>query len=839
MNFLRNLSVLKKQALIVLLLLVPLAGAMTWLVRADNADITGARLRIDGYTLNQPLEEINSGLADHMAAVASALAGAEGAAKDLTETQGHVDEALASAIDFKAPNGLDFGIAGNLKGLQEHWNALKARSTSLALEDALAQHEALLSELEEINEQMMERSQMLLVPTLETYYMADVAGNLIPGTERAIGRLVSRTVVAANTRQPSAEQLLQVRLQAEAVDKITDSLEDELATGMESGTHRATLGPKVTASLAALKAAVAGFAGKLDARGLAGGQIPFKGDALHTAARGVLDAIDELHDTVQPALVSMQEDNIAASSRLRAIHLGLVIGITLLAGLLAWLISRLIVNALGKAVEAFERIAAGDLQTGIEIDGHDEPNMVLAALADMRQRLQKMESERAEQFERERLAAAENGRIRTALDKAGSCLTLGDAQGRIVYVNDAAQELFSRHQAALRTAMPGLDATRLVGGSLVSLLGPVGDSQRLLASLSGQHNSDFEAGGRHLRVRLNPVLAADGQRAGTLVEWIDRSEEVLAEQDVTGVVEAALAGDLTRRIVVEGRSGFFAAIGHALNPLLDNVADVIRQIKVASEEVERGTVEISQGNSNLAKRTESQSASLEQTAASMEEMTATVKQNAENSTEAARMATAARQNAERGGKVVSEAVQAMSGINESSHRIAAIIGVIDEIAFQTNLLALNAAVEAARAGEQGRGFAVVATEVRNLAGRSASAAKEIKELIATSVDRVEEGSKLVTQSGAVLQEIVSAVKKVADVVAEIEAANSEQSSGIDQVGKAVTAMDEMTQQNAALVEQAAAASQSMAERARQLSGSVAHYLTGEERAVRGRVAAAA
>jgi len=203
------------------------------------------------------------------------------------------------------------------------------------------------------------------------------------------------------------------------------------------------------------------------------------------------------------------------------------------------------------------------------------------------------------------------------------------------------------------------------------------------------------------------------------------------------------------------------------------------------------------------------------------------------------MATAARQNAERGGKVVSEAVQAMSGINESSHRIAAIIGVIDEIAFQTNLLALNAAVEAARAGEQGRGFAVVATEVRNLAGRSASAAKEIKELIATSVDRVEEGSKLVTQSGAVLQEIVSAVKKVADVVAEIEAANSEQSSGIDQVGKAVTAMDEMTQQNAALVEQAAAASQSMAERARQLSGSVAHYLTGEERAVRGRVAAAA
>ncbi len=464
---------------------------------------------------------------------------------------------------------------------------------------------------------------------------------------------------------------------------------------------------------------------------------------------------------------------------------------------------------------------------------------MLAALDETRQRLQKMEAERAAQLEREQQAAAENGRIRSALDKAGSCLTLADAQGRVLYVNESAQSLFARHQGALRAGMPGLDPARLVGSQLATLLAPLGDSQRLLATLAGQHAGDFEAGGVHVRVRLNPVVAADGQRAGTLVEWIDRTEEVRAERDVTGVVEAALAGDLTRRIDIAGRSGFFAAIGTALNPLLDNVADVIRQIKLASEEVERGTVEISQGNSNLARRTESQSASLEQTAASMEEMTATVKQNADNSTEAARLAATARTSAERGGKVVGDAVQAMSGINESSHRISAIIGVIDEIAFQTNLLALNAAVEAARAGEQGRGFAVVATEVRNLAGRSASAAKEIKELIATSVGRVEEGSKLVTQSGTALQEIVAAVKKVADVVAEIEAANGEQSGGIEQVGKAVSAMDELTQQNAALVEQAAAASQAMAERARLLRESVSHYRTGEQAAPHGRVAAAA
>jgi methyl-accepting chemotaxis protein len=207
----------------------------------------------------------------------------------------------------------------------------------------------------------------------------------------------------------------------------------------------------------------------------------------------------------------------------------------------------------------------------------------------------------------------------------------------------------------------------------------------------------------------------------------------------------------------------------------------------------------------------------------MEEMSSTVKQNADNASTANQLAAAARGHAETGGAVVQNAIRAMDGINESSRRIADIIGVIDEIAFQTNLLALNAAVEAARAGEQGRGFAVVASEVRSLAGRSASAAKEIKTLIAESVGRVTEGSQLVTQSGETLEQIISAVKKVSDVVAEIAAASQEQSTGIEQVTRAVTSMDEMTQQNAALVEQAAASSQSMAQQARRLSESVARY----------------
>jgi methyl-accepting chemotaxis protein len=250
-------------------------------------------------------------------------------------------------------------------------------------------------------------------------------------------------------------------------------------------------------------------------------------------------------------------------------------------------------------------------------------------------------------------------------------------------------------------------------------------------------------------------------------------------------------------------------------------------VKSAAEEIHRGSREISQGNTNLSSRTEEQAASLEQTASSMEEMTQTVRQNADNAAQANQLALAARDQAEQGGQVVGKAVQAMSGINASARQIADIIGVIDEIAFQTNLLALNAAVEAARAGEQGRGFAVVASEVRSLAGRSATAAKEIKELIQDSVRKVEDGSVLVTQSGSTLEKIVASVKKVSDIVAEIAAASREQSSGIEQVNRAVMQMDELTQQNAALVEEATAASQAMAEQVRGLNEMLARYQVAE------------
>ena len=536
---------------------------------------------------------------------------------------------------------------------------------------------------------------------------------------------------------------------------------------------------------------------------------------------------------------------------------GFAIGIALLA-ILGALIARSVTRPLGVAVQVADAIAAGRLDNQIEKKFSGEAGQLLAALDSMQANLLARQ-------EHDAAVAAENLRVRYALDNALTNIRIADNDGKIVYLNKAIQETIRKHEPEIRKQLPGFDSAKLVGGSIGVFYPDPAAALKTLASLDGTRRSHLMIGGRNFDIVTNPIFNEAGERIGSVGEWVDRTDDILAENQINTLIERARHGDFEREIDTAGMNGFhaqaatglnsfqsevrdglegvkqvlariatgdlsvrmegkyegaFEAIQESCNATVDQLSSIVSQIRQGAETINTAAKEIAMGNTDLSQRTEQQSSSLQETASSMEELSSTVKQNADNARQANQLASSASEIAVKGGGVVSDVVDTMSAINEASKKIVDIISVIDGIAFQTNILALNAAVEAARAGEQGRGFAVVATEVRNLAQRSASAAREIKGLIGDSVEKVEAGSKLVADAGSTMDEVVKSVKRVTDIMAEITAASVEQSSGIEQVNQAVSQMDQVTQQNAALVEQAAAAAESMEEQAQGLSRTV-------------------
>ncbi|HTH44511.1 MAG TPA: methyl-accepting chemotaxis protein [Oxalicibacterium sp.] len=370
-----------------------------------------------------------------------------------------------------------------------------------------------------------------------------------------------------------------------------------------------------------------------------------------------------------------------------------------------------------------------------------------------------------------------------------------------------------------------LRVTEIVNGPMEELIGPVREGAAKLIEIQlHEAKSAFEQSQQKFTTVRN--IAIGSMAFGVLLAcfmaaWLISLIAKPLHQAVQ-IAKNVARGDLTQHIDVHSTNETGQLL-QALKDMNDSLSDTVRAVRRGTETITVASGEIASGNADLSSRTEAQAGSLEETASSMEELTSTVRQNADNARQANQLVVSASEVAMKGGSVVEQVVQTMSSIKDSSRKIVDIIGVIDGIAFQTNILALNAAVEAARAGEQGRGFAVVAGEVRNLAQRSAGAAKEIKGLIGDSVEKVDAGGKLVDQAGATMGEIVTSVKHVADIMSEITSASQEQSSGIEQINQAITQMDEMTQQNAALVEQAAAAAQSMQDQAVELSRAVSIF----------------
>ena len=467
-------------------------------------------------------------------------------------------------------------------------------------------------------------------------------------------------------------------------------------------------------------------------------------------------------------------------------------------------------------------------------------------------------------------------RIKIAADSAATNMMIADKDRNIVYMNATVTAMMRAAESDIRKELPSFSVDKIIGSNIDVFHKNPTKQQNMLRELSGTYRTTIRVGGRIFNLIANPLLDEKRERLGTLVEWQDTTQEEATKAEVANLVSAAADGDFTQRIDMKGKEGFYKQLGEGMNKLMETssvglnevvrvldalakgdltetinneyhgtfgqlkddsnttvekLTEVIRRIMEAAETIKTASKEIASGNTDLSQRTEEQASSLEETAASMEELTSTVKQNSENAKQANQLAGGASNIAIRGGEVVSKVVETMSSISESSKKIVDIISVIDGIAFQTNILALNAAVEAARAGEQGRGFAVVASEVRNLAQRSAAAAKEIKTLIGDSVDKVKAGTELADKAGKTMEEVVSSVKRVTDIMAEISAASIEQSSGIEQVNQAIAQMDDVTQQNAALVEEAAAAAESLEEQAQELSKMISTFrLSGAQAA---------
>ncbi len=463
--------------------------------------------------------------------------------------------------------------------------------------------------------------------------------------------------------------------------------------------------------------------------------------------------------------------------------------------------------------------------------------------------------------------ADQNLRIKIGLDNVSTSVLIADNDRKIIYLNKAASKLLSELEKDIQQQIPNFVTANLVGSSIDDLKN-IPNHNSMLNKLNNNYISTIMLGGHPIAITANPVINDQGQRLGVIAEWKDRTAEVAIEKEVADVVAAIVDGDFSRRISENGKADFILLISQGINQLVTTCSDslseivrvlsalsqgdltqtvdkdysgtfgqlkndanatveslknIVQQIQDSTSAISSGTKEIAAGNNDLSHRTEEQAASLEETAASMEQLTSTVKHNANNAKQANKLAVEASDIAGRGVDVVNQVVQTMDEINDASRKISDIISVIDDIAFQTNILALNAAVEAARAGEQGKGFAVVATEVRNLAQRAATAAGEIKNLINNSVSKVTGGTVLVTQAGETMGEIVTSIRGVTSMMSEITLASVEQTQGIEQVNSAVSQMDTVTQQNAALVEQSAAAAEALEEQARNLSVSVLHF----------------
>ena len=839
-------------------------GVLLWdSYQKHQSDIAFAQLERSGLVALVPARNFEQHVQTARGKAQLVISGNATSATALAEAQSAASAALEkwTAVDAEMHSALQLG--GALGAIKGGWSDLKGKATTLGAADSFAAHGKLIDATLSYIGTVADHSNLTLDPDIDSYYVMDTVTSRLPQVAEAAGKLRAISATAVAHKALTVDERVRIAV-------LMQSIEDSVLAangGLEKAFNAApALRAKLEGPMHQLLERHKAFRVLLERDLLDARTIAAEPEAIFAAGTEVVKAAYGAFDVAVPELDGLLQARI---QRLQH-ELWRVFAVGVLALVVTQYLFAALRISIQRQVELVQQgcnaIAETDFSRPVEALGQDELGDVAKAVDNMRIMLR-------ERVENERRSAAEMTRIKIALDNVSTGVMIADAERKIIYVNRAVVGILRQAESDIRQQLPNFKVDGLIGTNIDVFHKTPSHQATLLSNLRGSHSAALRIGPRHMTVTANAVIDENGNRLGSVAEWVDRTSEVHIQEEIATIIEEAGAGDFTRRVEEGGKEGFFKALAAGMNRLLDTTArglndvadvlnalakgdltkkiegdyqgtfaklrddtnttverlkEVVGRIQEATRTINTAAQEIAAGNQDLSSRTEEQASSLEETASSMEQLNATVKQNADNARQANELAKTSNDGILRGGEVVKRVVVTMGEIQRSSSKIAEIIGVIDSIAFQTNILALNAAVEAARAGEQGRGFAVVAAEVRSLAQRSATAAKEIKGLIDESVSKVQEGGRLVDEAGSTMDDVVDSFQRVAALVTDISNASREQASGIEQVTQAVGQMDEVTQQNAALVEQAAAAAESLQEQAEGLVQTVSVFKVGTE-----------
>jgi methyl-accepting chemotaxis protein len=805
------------------------------------------------YKIIKPTQIHRGSLNAYLNGNTSIRARVDQSAADVTKAINELKGVLANAED-------KMGLEANVTEIERFWNDLKDKEDPNNAQAIFNAHSDMVKLIQDAVVTVADNSNLTLDPELDSYYLMDITSFRAHVLTEILGQMRGGGAgFIASGRVPTIDERIRFEI------KIAKA-QDTFAAIQSSYTAAVKANAQLESTLSD---AFSGFSNAMltflaDSRQVYVAPESLDSSGYFNTGTEAIEALNKSNEQVVTELqrlLDVRLENIA--SRNQALLLKSIIASAVFL-LLLLMVAFGILGPIGRLKDTLVRIEGGKLDNKIVDFGKDEVGVLATSLDAMQTGLR-------ERIEKEREEFAKAERIRQALDSVDTNVMIADVDYNIIYMNPALVAMLTEVQSDFRKDVTQFSVDSVIGSNIDIFHKNPAHQRSLLDNLTTTHVGKLVIGGRHMVLTVNPIIL-DGERLGTVVEWRDRTAEIGIENEIDTVVSAAASGDFSQTIDLSGKSGFLLALSEGINQVVtsvqvalddvirvmaamsngnlteriqanysgsfdtlktdinlmaDKLTEIITEIRTSSQLIAASADEIADGTTDLSSRTEQQASSLEETAASMEEMTSTVRANTDNAKSANDLASAAQKNAQSGGEVVSKAVTAMDEINHSSSKISDIISVIDEIAFQTNLLALNAAVEAARAGDQGRGFAVVAAEVRNLAQRSADAAREIKGLIQDSVSKIESGTELVNESGSRLAEIVDSVEKVSTIMRDLNEAANEQTSGIEQVNTAVSQMDQMTQQNAALVEETSAAAEAMAEQAIQLNDLMAFFNTGQ------------